>query len=103
MRELIHTIRCDFCDFKRHRVSGPGRGKPVPISILTWYSRHNFRTLNENRNLKKKPSVALNPLVSLFYLLVARGSRKSGNRWTDRRTERRTDRQSTVTLAADAR
>ena len=31
MRESIHALRCDF---KIHRASGPGRGKPVLISIL---------------------------------------------------------------------
>ena len=51
-----------------------------------------MRHFYENRN---KASVALNPLVSVFYLFVARGGRNRGNRQTDR--------PSTVTLAAHAR
>ena len=49
--------------------------------------------------LKNQASVALNPLVSLFYLFVACGGRKRGNRRTDGQTEK----PSTVTLAAHAR
>ena len=51
-----------------------------------------MRHFYENRN---KASVALNPLVSVFYLFVARGGRNRGNRQTDR--------PSTATLGAHAR
>ena len=47
----------------------------------------------------KKGRAVPNPLVSLFYLFVARGGRKYGNQ----RTDRHTDRPSTVILAAHAR
>ena len=51
-------------------MSGPGRGKPVLISILNWYSRHNFRTLNENRHLKKKQCSAAPVGVVFFTCLL---------------------------------
>ena len=53
-------------------------------------------TFTKNPIFKMKPVLALNQLVSLFYLFVGRGGRK-------RRTDRRTDKPSTVTLAAHAR
>ena len=86
MRELLHTLRCDFCTFKIHRASERGRGVSLClfISSLTCFSRHNFRTQHSYRNryFKNKASVALNPLVSR---LVARSGRKRGNRRTDGR------------------
>ena len=54
-----------------------------------------MRHFYENCHFKNKASVALNMLVSLFYLFVARSGRKRGNR--------RTDRPSTVTLAVHVR
>ena len=61
-------------------------------------------TFNENHHFQNEVCVALNQLVSLFYLFVARGGRKRGNRRTDRRTDgQQTDTLSTVTLAAHAR
>ena len=44
-------------------------------------------TFMKIRYFKNKASVALNLLVSLFYLLVAPGGRKRGNRQTDGRTQ----------------
>ena len=62
-----------------------------------------MRHFYENRHFKNEACVALNQLVSLFYLFVARGGRKRGNRRTDRQTDGQTDKPSTVTLAAHAR
>ena len=54
--------------------------------------------------IHNEASVAMNPLVSLFCCLVARSSRKRGNRQTDGRTDdRHTYELSTVTLAAHVR
>ena len=81
------------CASKVHRPSVPGRGKPVLICILAcslgFHAITSERGTYENRHFKNKASVALNPLLSLFYQFVG------GNR--------RTDRPSTVTLAAHAR
>ena len=52
----------------------------------------------ENRLIENKGSAVLSPLVSLFYLFVARGGRNRDNR----RTDGQTDRTTTVTLAAHA-
>ena len=71
MRESVHALRCDFLCLKIHRATGPGRGKPVLISIT-------LERFYENRHFENE---ALNPLVSLFGLFVARGG---GNRLTDR-------------------
>ena len=78
------------CASKVHRASGPGRGKPVLICILACslgfhaiISEHG--TFTKNRHFKNVARVALNPLVSLFYLFVAHGGRKRGG--TDRRTD----------------
>ena len=87
------------CAFKMHRESGPSLGKPVLICILACSLAFHAITSEcsyfyENRRFKNKASVALNPMVSLFYLFVAQKrfvGRKCGNR--------RTDKQSTVTLA----
>ena len=57
-------------------------------------SRVGVRSLAEQLNCGRtqiSKNVALNPLVSLFYLFVARGGRNHSNRWTDK--------PSTVTLA----
>ena len=56
-----------------------------------------MRHFYENRHFTNEACVALNQLVSLFYLFVALGGRKRGNRRTE------TDKPSTVTLAAHAR
>ena len=69
-----------------HRANGPGRGKPV---LFTCSLGFHAITLERSSFINK----ALNPLVSLFYLFVARSG---GNRQTDRHTY-------TVTLAAHAR
>ena len=88
------------CAFKMHRASGPGRGMLVLICILACsLGFHAITSERGTRHFKNEASVALNPLVSLVYLFVARGGKKRGNR----RTDGQTDRPSTVTLAAHAR
>ena len=74
------------------KASGPRRGKPVLICILACsLGFHAITsecgTSTKIRHFKNEASVALNRLVSLFYLFVARGGRKRGNRRTDRRTD----------------
>ena len=66
------------CAFK---MSGPGRGKPVLISILA--CSLGFHAITFERHFFNEASVALNPLVSLFGRFVERGGRKRGNRQTD--------------------
>ena len=81
MRESIHALFWTSCAFKIHRASGPGRGKPVLISILACSLGFHARTpYYENRTFLNEASVALNPLVSLFGRFVARGGRKRDNR-----------------------
>ena len=50
-----------------------------------------MRHFYENYHIKNKASVVLNLLVSLFYLLVARGGRKRGNRRKDGQTDGETN------------
>ena len=51
-----------------------------------------MRHFYENHHFLKEACVALNQLVSLFYLFVARGGRKRGNRRTDGQTKYRNPR-----------
>ena len=73
------------CAFKIHRVSGPGRGKPVLLCILACSLGFHAITLERSTStkiaiFKNQASVEMNLLVSLFCCLVARGGRKHGNR-----------------------
>ena len=84
MRQSIDTLCCDLLylqDAQSNRVNSH-------IGLFTCFSRRNSWTRHfyENRHFKNKASVALNPLVSLFYLFVARSGRERGNRWTEKPT-----------------
>ena len=97
MRESIHALRCDLLclqDAQSKRTRSRYACANLHIGLFTWFSRHNFRTRHfyENRHFKNEASVALNPLVLLVYLFVARGGKKRGNRRTDGQSDVQTER-----------
>ena len=58
---------------------------------MTWFSRHTFLFIHENRHFGNKACVALNPLVLLFGRFVARGGRKRCNRRTNGQIKKSTE------------
>ena len=96
MRESIHALRCGLFAFKTHRANGRGIGKSVLIYILACSLGFHAITVVVRKS-PHQPSVALNPIISLFTRAVAE------NVVTDRLTDRHTYGTTTVTLAAHAR